>query len=91
MTSSSSAKSSRISDGLGFFSGPPPSSASASRWLMTKRLATSGEQSPRAIWRKTRSGRALLRDFEKETSFVRKMTWATLAVVRPAAHSEILS
>lgn len=74
---------------------------------MTKRLATSGAQSPREIWRKTRSGRALLRDLEKETSVVRKTTWAMLAVVRRAAlwrcqhhkvvrwdalyHSEILS
>jgi len=52
---------------------------------MTKRLATSGEQSERDICRKTRSGRALLRDLEKETSFARKMTWAILAVVRRAA------
>lgn len=60
-------------------------SASESRWEITKRLATSGEQSPRESWRKTRSGRALPRDLEKETSVVRKMTWAMLAVVMRAA------
>lgn len=59
--------------------------SSASRCEITKRLATSGEQSPREICRKTRSGSALPRDFEKETSVVRKITCAMLAVVIRAA------
>jgi len=61
------------------------SGSSESKWEITKRFATSGLQSPRESWRKTRSGRALPRDLEKETSVVRKITCAMLAETIRAA------
>lgn len=92
---SNSRRSSLLCEGVSAFSSEPSFSflveVSESRWVMTKRFATSGEISPRAICRKTRSGRALLKDFEYEMSFVRKMTCAIFVVVREAAHSASLS
>lgn len=74
-----------LSSSSSAFSVDSLSSSSSVMCLRTKRFADSGLASPRWMERRTRSGRDLERDLEKEVSFVRKMTWAALEETRRAA------